>query len=176
MEYQLNHRKYIYIKKNQIQYYFKSINLIISRKHCKTVPNFDKTNIFCITFFIVGVQKRRYILDASGMIPSSDQNPWSNYTQNADKPKPWGRIPTADASFTEVAQFGTSQRGGELMFYEGKRFTRDGKFAETTNWRCAYFRDKCKARAITKEIDGQILVKVTNNVHTCQPKRVPRRC
>lgn len=74
----------------------------------------------------------------------------------------------ADANFTEIAQFETSQRGGEVLYYRGKRFTRDGKFTETTNWRCAYFRNKCRARAITKKIEDRIMVKITNPLHSCQ--------
>lgn len=59
----------------------------------------------------------------------------------------------ADAKFVEKAQFESSQRGSCVLIYEGKRFTRDGKFTETTNWRCCYFRDKCRARAITRYIN-----------------------
>lgn len=74
--------------------------------------------------------------------------------------------------FFELAHFESSQRGSCVLIYDGKRFTRDGKFTETTNWRCCYFRDKCRARAITREIDGVTRVRITYSQHTCVPKRV----
>lgn len=70
-----------------------------------------------------------------------------------------------------MAHFELSQRGGQVLFYDGMRFTRDGKFTETTNWRCAYFRNKCRARAITKKIDDRVMVKITNPAHICEPRR-----
>lgn len=78
----------------------------------------------------------------------------------------------SDSMFYEVAHFESSQRGSCVLIYDGRRFTRDGKFTETTNWRCCYFRDKCRARAITREIDGVPRVRVTYAQHTCVPKRV----
>lgn len=44
-------------------------------------------------------------------------------------------------------------------------------FADSINWRCCYFRDKCRARAITRQINGETRVRVTNAIHTCTPKR-----
>lgn len=76
--------------------------------------------------------------------------------------------------FTEIAHFEPSQRGSTVLYYNGKRFTRDGMFQDSINWRCCYFRDKCRARAITKEINGITKVRLTNGRHTCTPKRVPR--
>lgn len=81
-------------------------------------------------------------------------------------------VPFSDSMFFEVAHFESSQRGSCVLIYDGKRFTRDGKFTETTNWRCCYFRDKCRARAITREIDGVTRVRITYAQHTCVPKRV----
>lgn len=78
----------------------------------------------------------------------------------------------SDSMFFETAHFESSQRGSCVLIYDGRRFTRDGKFTETTNWRCCYFRDKCRARAITREIDGVTRVRVTFAQHTCTPKRV----
>lgn len=38
---------------------------------------------------------------------------------------------------------------------------------ETINWRCSNFiRFKCKARAITKELDGREMVKLSRPVHS----------
>ncbi|XP_031625142.1 modifier of mdg4-like isoform X16 [Contarinia nasturtii] len=76
-----------------------------------------------------------------------------------------------DVKFKEVAHFEPSQRGSTVLYYNGKRFTRDGMFADTTNWRCCYFRDKCRARAITKEFNGETRVRITNPIHTCTDKR-----
>lgn len=73
--------------------------------------------------------------------------------------------------YKEVAHFEPSQRGSTVLYYDGRRFTRDGMFADSTNWRCCYFRDKCRARAITKQVNGQIRVRVTNPNHTCSAKR-----
>lgn len=75
------------------------------------------------------------------------------------------------AKFNEIAHFEPSQRGSIVLYYDGKRFTRDGTFADSTNWRCCYFRDKCRARAITKQINGETRVRVTNPIHTCTDKR-----
>lgn len=76
-----------------------------------------------------------------------------------------------DSKFTELVHFEQSQRGSTVLYYDGYRFTRDGQFANSTNWRCCYFRDKCRARAITKEINGEVRVRITNPTHTCTPKR-----
>lgn len=62
-----------------------------------------------------------------------------------------------------------------MLYYQGKRFTRDGTFADSTNWRCCYFRDKCRARAITKQIGEETRVRVTNAIHTCTEKRKRQR-
>lgn len=77
----------------------------------------------------------------------------------------------SDAKFKDVAHFEPSQRGSTVLYYQGKRFTRDGMFADSTNWRCCYFRDKCRARAITKQINGETRVRITNPNHTCTDKR-----
>lgn len=74
--------------------------------------------------------------------------------------------------FSEIAHFESSQRGSCVLIYDGRRFTRDGRFTETTNWRCCYFRDKCRARAVTRDIGGLVRVRVTYAHHTCIPKRV----
>lgn len=76
-----------------------------------------------------------------------------------------------DDKFKEIARFEPSQRGSVVLYYDGKRFTRDGMFADSTNWRCCYFRDKCRARAITKQFDGETRVRITNPIHTCTEKR-----
>lgn len=77
-----------------------------------------------------------------------------------------------DTKFKEIAHFQSSQRGSVVLYYDERRFTRDGTFTDSINWRCCYFRDKCRARAITKNINGQTRVRVTNPIHTCTPKRI----
>lgn len=84
-------------------------------------------------------------------------------------------IRLSDSAFKEMAHFEGSQRGTQVLYYDGRRFTRDGKFPDSTNWRCCYFRDKCRARAITKLIDGVVKVRVTYPHHTCTPKRVKQK-
>lgn len=81
------------------------------------------------------------------------------------------RVAIDDAKFKEIAHFESSQRGSVVLYYNDQRFTRDGVFADSINWRCCYFRDKCRARAITKQINGETRVRVTNPFHTCAPKR-----
>lgn len=81
------------------------------------------------------------------------------------------RLATDDAKFKEIAHFESSQRGSVVLYYNERRFTRDGVFADSINWRCCYFRDKCRARAITKEVNGETRVRVSNPFHTCTPKR-----
>lgn len=77
----------------------------------------------------------------------------------------------SDVKFKEIAHFEPSQRGSVVLYYDNKRFTRDGMFADSTNWRCCYFRDKCRARAITKQFNGETRVRITNPNHTCTAKR-----
>lgn len=76
-----------------------------------------------------------------------------------------------NSKFIEDADFVPSQRGSIVLYYNGRRFTRDGMFQDTINWRCCYFRDKCRARAVTREINGVAKVRITNGHHTCTPKR-----
>lgn len=73
----------------------------------------------------------------------------------------------------EYAEFGTSCRGTITLMYKGFKFLRDGKFIDSTNWRCAYYhRYRCKARAITTIlVDGQAVVTCRKSTHTtyCKP-------
>lgn len=75
---------------------------------------------------------------------------------------------TAIPDFGEaIAEFGVSQRGYATLIFRGHSYVKDRAFQETTNWRCALFRKhKCRARAITRRIHGQAMVKASNSYHT----------
>lgn len=65
------------------------------------------------------------------------------------------------------ARFSKSQRKHRLLICDGYSFIMDGKFSHTVNWRCSQYRTyRCKARAITKEINGVETYKFTNSKHT----------
>ncbi|XP_055304423.1 modifier of mdg4-like isoform X25 [Sitodiplosis mosellana] len=71
------------------------------------------------------------------------------------------------AGYTIEAQFIRSKHGSRSLIVNGAKFVRDRKTNETTNWRCANFiRFKCKARAITRTINGIEMVKVSKPLHT----------
>ncbi|XP_058170973.1 modifier of mdg4-like isoform X14 [Anopheles ziemanni] len=64
------------------------------------------------------------------------------------------------------ALLGKTRRGQLKLFYGGNAFTRDRKSMKTSNWKCSLFtKYRCRARAVTKEINGVTHVKVTNDVH-----------
>lgn len=53
------------------------------------------------------------------------------------------------------------------MIVDGAKFVKDRTTNETINWRCANFiRYKCKARAITRVVDGREMVKLSKPEHT----------
>lgn len=54
-----------------------------------------------------------------------------------------------------------------MLIHEGHTYVKDRQFLETTNWRCSLFKKlKCRARAVTKDINGLELVKFTNPTHS----------
>lgn len=72
-----------------------------------------------------------------------------------------------DMDFDDVARFGRSQRGAITLLVGGQAFVKDREFHESVNWRCAHFRrHKCRARAITRHVDGRLRVRVSHAVHT----------
>ncbi|EJY57541.1 AAEL017288-PA [Aedes aegypti] len=74
----------------------------------------------------------------------------------------------------EIARFGISQRGAKKLICHGYEYVKDRDFPDSTNWRCALFRrQKCRARAITKIIDGITYVRLTNDAH-CHDVRMYR--
>lgn len=73
----------------------------------------------------------------------------------------------ANIIYDAVAEFGVSQRGGQTLIFRGQMYVKDREFLETVNWRCALFRRlKCRARAITRQVNGRSMVKATNPQHT----------
>lgn len=69
--------------------------------------------------------------------------------------------------FQTPAAFTTSKHGSRALLINGHKYVKDRKTQETINWRCAFFiRFKCKARAITRIVNGIERVKETNGVHT----------
>lgn len=60
-----------------------------------------------------------------------------------------------------------------MLLHNGYTFVKDRQFIDSINWRCSLFkRLKCRARAVTKLIDGQEKIKFTFPYHThnCSPK------
>lgn len=70
------------------------------------------------------------------------------------------------AGIFEPAVFGTTRRGQQKLLHGGHAYTKDRQSSRTCNWKCSLFtRYKCKARAVTREINGIVYVKVTNTLH-----------
>uniref|UniRef100_A0A182QAN2 FLYWCH-type domain-containing protein n=1 Tax=Anopheles farauti TaxID=69004 RepID=A0A182QAN2_9DIPT len=64
------------------------------------------------------------------------------------------------------ATFGKTRRGQLKLLYDGHAYTRDRQSVKTCNWKCSLFtRYRCRARAVTKDIDGMVHMKVTNTAH-----------
>uniref|UniRef100_A0A182F8L4 FLYWCH-type domain-containing protein n=1 Tax=Anopheles albimanus TaxID=7167 RepID=A0A182F8L4_ANOAL len=82
------------------------------------------------------------------------------------------QYPTGSAHFirnTSIyvpAVFGTTRRGHKKLLHDGHAYTRDRQSVKTCNWKCSLFtRYRCRARAVTKDIEGLIHMKVTNADH-----------
>ncbi|XP_035777058.1 modifier of mdg4-like isoform X37 [Anopheles albimanus] len=73
------------------------------------------------------------------------------------------------SSFTEPAFFEVSSRGTQCLVYDGYYYSKN-KTAENgarVNWKCRFYqRLHCKARALTKNINGCQYVKMFNIKHT----------
>jgi FLYWCH zinc finger domain len=62
--------------------------------------------------------------------------------------------------------FGYTRRGFQKLVHDGFSYTKDRQSKTSSNWKCSLFtRFKCKARAVTKNIDGEDFVKITNATH-----------
>lgn len=74
-----------------------------------------------------------------------------------------------------AARFGKSLRGADMLLFNGFSYVKDRSFNETINWRCSLFRKlQCRARAITKRIDGVEMVKASFNVHSHQHSNITK--
>lgn len=75
--------------------------------------------------------------------------------------------PTDFLGFRIAACFVRSKHGSRSLIVNGAKFVKDRKTNETINWRCANFiRYKCKARAISRVVDGREMVKLSQSHHT----------
>lgn len=65
------------------------------------------------------------------------------------------------------ASFVDTNRGGRKLMYNGYTYTKDRQTSTSCNWRCSLARQsRCRARAITKELDGTEFVRLSGSDHT----------
>lgn len=81
------------------------------------------------------------------------------------------------SSFHEAAVYVTSKRGTQLVFYDGNTYTPNEKSYPgqgSRNWKCSqYYKSKCKARVITREINNRDVIRCAITEHT-HPKVYPQ--
>ncbi|KXJ74241.1 hypothetical protein RP20_CCG014100 [Aedes albopictus] len=73
------------------------------------------------------------------------------------------------AVFTERAQYEYTSRGTQRLLHGGYYFSKNktNESSGRMNWKCQFYqRLRCKARAITKNINGYEYVRVTHEEHT----------
>lgn len=74
------------------------------------------------------------------------------------------------------AYFGRTRRGYQMLLHEDFGYVREKQKQNTTNWKCSlHAKFRCKARAVTKELDGQHFVRITCGTHTHAPHAGPDR-
>ncbi|KXJ74244.1 hypothetical protein RP20_CCG014103 [Aedes albopictus] len=57
-----------------------------------------------------------------------------------------------------------------MLLHENYSYVREKQKQSTTNWKCSWHvKFRCKARAVTKEIEGQHFVRITCGFHTHPP-------
>ncbi|XP_037029115.1 modifier of mdg4 isoform X22 [Bradysia coprophila] len=80
-------------------------------------------------------------------------------------------------SYHETAVYVTSKRGTQLVFYDGNTYTPNEKSYPgqgSRNWKCSqYYKSKCKARVITREINNRDVIRSAIIEHT-HPKIYPQ--
>uniref|UniRef100_A0A182J4G6 FLYWCH-type domain-containing protein n=1 Tax=Anopheles atroparvus TaxID=41427 RepID=A0A182J4G6_ANOAO len=97
------------------------------------------------------------LYDGYGYVREKQKGPISNWKCAMHSKFRWTFVPAA---------LGKTRRGQMKLFYGGNAFTRDRKSMKTCNWKCSLFtKYRCRARAVTKEINGVVHVKVTNDIH-----------
>lgn len=73
------------------------------------------------------------------------------------------------AGFTERALYEYTSRGTQRLVYDGYFFSKNKTYeaGSRVNWKCQFYeRLRCKARALTKTIDGYDYVRITHEEHT----------
>jgi FLYWCH zinc finger domain len=66
--------------------------------------------------------------------------------------------------------FGQTSRGNPKLLYGGYAYNKDRVSKTSSHWKCAIFtRYRCKARAVTRLIDGVEHFKMNNLVHYHAP-------
>lgn len=75
--------------------------------------------------------------------------------------------------FSQRAHFEFTSRGTQCLVYDGYYYSKNktNEGGVRVNWKCRYYqRFKCKARALTKTINGCDYVKVSSTEHTHMPE------
>lgn len=68
--------------------------------------------------------------------------------------------------FTELANFVLDGKG-RILKYDNHRFHRNSQNGKDVYWKCAlYKRYGCKARLITRTINGYEMLKIKNPIHS----------
>ncbi|XP_034115746.1 uncharacterized protein LOC117575588 [Drosophila albomicans] len=79
---------------------------------------------------------------------------------------------TSCARQTNLAQYVRSNRGTDLVYYEGNTYTPNEKLREgqkSRDWKCSmYHKAKCRARLVTRITSQGDLIHVTSCRHTHQ--------
>nr|XP_043067816.1 uncharacterized protein LOC122321561 isoform X2 [Drosophila bipectinata] len=74
------------------------------------------------------------------------------------------------AGTSKLAQYVRSNRGTDLVYYEGNTYTPNEKLREgqkSRDWKCSmYHKAKCRARLVTRYSPNGDIIHVTCNVHT----------
>lgn len=72
--------------------------------------------------------------------------------------------------FTDIAEFVVARTGSRALLIYGHKYVKDRETSVTINWRCSNFiRYKCRARAITRNVNGVERVKLSNPMHSHLP-------
>nr|XP_029723248.1 FLYWCH-type zinc finger-containing protein 1-like [Aedes albopictus] len=65
-----------------------------------------------------------------------------------------------------AAKFGYTQKGRAMLLYNGYAYIKDRQAQKSCNWKCSLFgKLKCRARAVTKEVNGRQMMKITKPLH-----------
>ncbi|XP_062698335.1 uncharacterized protein LOC134284083 [Aedes albopictus] len=70
------------------------------------------------------------------------------------------------SSKLRAAKFGYTQKGRAMLLYNGYAYIKDRQAQKSCNWKCSLFgKLKCRARAVTKEVNGRQMMKITKPLH-----------